>query len=160
MVEKKQSKRLSKEDLERLKQIAKSLYIHEDITQQKVLAERVGVSKNTMCIWFKEHEQEWQRMKKNLILTREERMADLYDELTEIANAIKNLPEGTRFAPHKLALVRRMIVKDISDLQVEAAIPEIVAALTGLVKFVRNEQLEEARIIIKWADIYLKTLLK
>lgn len=113
-----------------------------------------------MNAWFKEHEPEWKRLKKNLILTREERMADLYDELTEIANAIKKLPEGERFASHKLALVRRMVVKDISDLQVEAAIPDIIAALSGLVKFVRNENLEEARIIIRWADIYIKTLLK
>ncbi len=160
MAEKKTRKKLTKEEAARLRDIAKALYIHEDITSQKVLAERVGVSTNTMCAWFKEAEHEWQRLKKNLILTREERMSDLYDELTEIANAIKQLPEGERFATHKLALVRRMVVKDIADLQVEAAIPDIVAALSGLVKFVRNENLDEAKTIIRWADIYLKTLLK
>lgn len=153
-------KRLTKADIERLKTITKSLYIHEDITQQKALAGRIGVSENTMSKWFKLHEEDWKRLKKNIVLTREERMADLYDELTEIANHIKTLPEGKRFADSKLGDVRRKLIKDIKELEVNAALPEVIAALTGLVKFVRNENLDEAKIIMNWSDLYIKTLLK
>jgi len=153
-------KRLTKADIERLKTITKSLYIHEDITQQKALAARVGVSENTMSKWFKLHEEEWKRLKKNIVLTREERMADLYDELTEIQNHIKTLPEGKRFADSKLGDVRRKLIKDIKELEVNAALPEVIAALTGLVKFVRNENLDEAKIVMNWSDLYIKTLLK
>ena len=153
-------KRLTKSDVERLKTIAKSLYLHEDITQQKALAARIGVSENTMSKWFKLHEEEWKRLKKNIVLTREERMADLYDELTEIQNHIKKLPEGSRFADSKLGDVRRKLIKDIKELETNAAIPEVIAALTGLIKFVRNENIDEAKIIMNWADVYIKTLLK
>lgn len=154
------NKRLTKAETERLKTIAKSLYIHEDMTQQKALAARVGVSVNTMNKWFKIHEDEWKRLKKNIVLTREERMADLYDELTEIANHIKALPEGRRFADSKLGDVRRKLIKDIKELEVNASIPEVIAALTALVKFVRNENLDDAKNIMNWADMYIKTLLK
>lgn len=153
-------KRLTKAEIERLKSMAKSLYIHEDITQQKALAARIGVSENTMSKWFKLHEDEWKRLKKNIVLTREERMADLYDELTEIANYIKGLPEGKRFADSKLGDVRRKLIKDIKELEVNASIPEVIAALTGLIKFIRNENLQEAKLVMVWADLYIKTLLK
>lgn len=153
-------KRLTKAEIERLKTIAKSLYIHEDITQQKALAARVGVSENTMSKWFKIHEEEWNKHKKNFVLTREERMSDLFDELTEIQNHIKGLPEGKRFADSKLGDVRRKLIKDIKELEVNASIPEVIAALTGLIKFVRNENLQEAKLIMGWSDLYIKTLLK
>lgn len=153
-------KRLTKAEIERLKTITKSLYLHEDITQIRAMAARVGVSEPTMSKWFKIHEEEWKRLKKNIVLTREERMADLYDELTEIANHIKSLPEGKRFADSKLGDVRRKLIKDIKELEVNASIPEVIAALTALIKFVRNENLEDSKVIMNWADLYIKTLLR
>lgn len=151
-------KRLTKEELERLKEHAKVLYLHENITNQKDLAKRVGVSENTISKWVIEGK--WANLKKNFLLTREERMSDLLDELTEIQTAIKGQTDGKRFADHKLALVRRMLVNDIKALEVTASKPEIIASCMDLIKFVRPENAEEAKIITKWADIFIKTLLR
>lgn len=151
-------KRLTKEELERLKEHAKVLYLHENITNQKDLAKRVDVSENTISKWVTEGK--WSNLKKNFLLTREERMGELLDELTEIQLLIKSQKEGARFADHKTALVRRMLVNDIKALEVSASKPEIIAACMELIKFVRPENMEEAKIITKWADIFIKSLLR
>lgn len=151
-------KRLTKEELERLKEHAKVLYLHENITNQKELAKRVNVSENTISKWVTEGK--WANLKKNFLLTREERMSDLLDELTEIQQTIKKQNEGLRFADHKTALVRRMLVNDIKALEVTASKPEIIAACMDLIKFVRPENATEAKIITKWADIFIKSLLR
>lgn len=151
-------KRLTKAEIEKLKEYAKKLYLHDDITNQKQLAKRVGVSENTISKWV--NEGKWESFKKNFLLTREERMSDLLDELTEIQNFIKELPEGRRFADSKLGDVRRKLIKDIKELETSANRQEIIHALTSLVKFVRPENFEEAVVITKWADIFIKTLLR
>lgn len=151
-------KRLTKEELERLKEHAKVLFLHENITNQKELAKRVCVSENTISKWVTEGK--WANLKKNFLLTREERMSDLLDELTEIQSVIKKQKEGERFADHKTALIRRMLVNDIKALEVTASKPEIIAACMDLIKFVRPENATEAKTITKWADIFIKSLLR
>lgn len=152
------NKKHTKEELERLKEYAKSLYLHENVTNQKELAKRVGVSENTISKWVTENK--WSNLKKNFLLTREERMSDLLDELTEIQNFIKELPEGRRFADSKLGDVRRKLIKDIKELETNASKDEIIHALLALIKFVRPENMDEAKIITKWADIFIKSLLR
>lgn len=151
-------KRHTKDELERIKDHAKTLYTREGITLQKELAQRVGVSENTISKWVNENN--WDKLKKNFLLTREERMGDLLDELTEIQEAIKGGQKGERFATHKLALVRRMLVNDIKALEVTASKPETIAACMALISFVRPENLAEAKIIMRWADAYIKSLLR
>lgn len=151
-------KRLTKEELEERKAHAKTLFLHEGITNQKDLAKRVGVSENTISKWLTDGK--WSNLKKNFILTREERMSDLLDELTEIQNHIKEQPEGRRFADSKLGDVRRKLIKDIKELETNASKNEVIHALMSLIKFVRPENVEEAKVITKWADIYIKSLLR
>lgn len=121
---------------------------------------RVGVSENTMNKWFSLYEPDWRKHKKNFLLTREERMSDLLDELTEIQEFIKDQPEGRRFADSKLGDVRRKLIKDIKELEVNASKQEVIYALTALIKFVRPENMDDAKTITKWADIYIKSLLR
>nr|WP_067054141.1 hypothetical protein [Mucilaginibacter sp. L294] len=158
MDKKQPQKRLTNEEIEEAKGHAKMLYLHENVTSQKELSRRVHVSENTISKWV--NDGNWAKLKKNFLLTREERMSDMLDELTEIQAAIKEKVKGAKFADHKLALVRRMLVNDIKALEVKASIPETVAAIMELVKFARPENVEEAKIIMKWGDIYIKTLMK
>ena len=125
-------RKLTKEENERLKELAKALYLHENITSQKELAVRIGVRENTIGKWIADGK--WANLKKNFLLTREERMSDLLDELTELQNTIKTQNEGARFADHKTALIRRMLINDIKALEVTASKPEIIAACMDLIK--------------------------
>lgn len=151
-------KKLTNEELERVKNHAKLLYTKEGVTMQKELAQRTGISENTISKWVNENG--WDKLKKNFLLTREERMSDLLDELTELQSTVKSKDDGLRFADYKLASVRRMLIKDIAELEVTASKPEAIAACMDLINFVRPESLDDAKIIMKWADIYIKSLLR
>lgn len=150
--------RLTKAERERLQEHAKLLFTRDNITVQKELAERVGVSEKTMGEWIEEGG--WKKLKRNFILTREEQLANLLDELTELNEAIKNKKEGTRFADSKEANVRRFLIRDIKDLETKALLPELISALTQLLDFVRKNDLGDAQMISKYVDSFIKTKLR
>ena len=56
------------------------LYLKEHLTQAEV-AERVGVSKQTLCKWVKT--EKWEELKASVSLTREEQLANLYRQVAE-----------------------------------------------------------------------------
>ena len=76
------------------------LYLKEHLTQVEV-AERVGVSKQTLCKWVKT--EKWEELKTSVSLTREEQLANLYRQVAEINKAIASRGEGERFATSKEA---------------------------------------------------------
>jgi uncharacterized protein YjcR len=75
---------------------AKTLYLKEDVTVQKELAERVGVNPNTVGRWIKD--EGWEKLRMNLLMTREEQLQNLYAELKELNEFIKDKKPGKRFA--------------------------------------------------------------
>lgn len=160
MGEKTAKKRLSKEEIENRKDHVKILYTKENITTNKELALRSGISEKTIGKWVAEEKESWDKLKKNLLLTREEQMLNLYDELTEINNFIKEKPEGFRFADSKLGDVRRKLVKDIKELETKAALPEIIHACTALLNFIRQADLKTAQELTKWVDVFIKSQLR
>ena len=150
--------RLSKDERERLQEHAKLLFTRDNITIQKELAERVGVGEKTIGEWIEEGG--WKKLKRNFILTREEQLANLLDELTELNESIKNKAEGTRFADSKESNTRRFLIKDIKDLETKALLPELISALTQLLDFVRKNDLSDAQMISKYVDSFIKTKLR
>jgi len=150
--------RLTKAERERLQEHAKLLFTRDNITVQKELAERVGVSEKTMGDWIEEGG--WKKLKRNFILTREEQLANLLDELTELNEAIKKKKEGTRFADSKEANVRRFLIRDIKDLETKALLPEIISALTQFLNFIRRNNFDDTKLIAGYVDAFIKSNLK
>lgn len=138
------------------KDYAKVLITKEKLTQKEA-AERVGVSTVTMNKWFKEGQ--WDKLQKNFLLTREEQMGLLLNELSAINEHIQTFPEGQRFADSKLGDVRRKLVKDIKELETKAALPEIIHACTGLLEFIRKVDLEKAQELSTYVDAFIKSKL-
>lgn len=160
MAEKAVKKKFTKEEIESRKDHVKILYTKENITTQKELALRVGISEKTIGKWVSEEREQWDKLKKNLLLTREEQMLNLYDELTEINAHIKDLPEGSRFADSKLGDVRRKLVKDIKELETKAALPEMIHSCMALLNFIRQADLKIAQDLSKWVDAFIKSQLR
>lgn len=150
--------RMTKEEQERKKEHAKLLYVKENITSNKELAERVEVSEKTIARWIEEGN--WKKLKRNIILTREEQMMNLMDELAEINEFIKTKSEGNRFADHKEAQVRRQLVKDIKDLETKAMLPEVINSLTMFLDFVRRQNLDDTKLLANYVDHFVKEQLR
>lgn len=150
--------KLTKDEIERRKSHAKLLFTRDGITTQKELAQRVGISEKTMGKWI--NEEKWERLQQNFLLTREEQMANLLAELSEINAFIKRKPEGMRFADAKEADVRRKLIKDIKELETSALLPDIIHACAGLLDFVRKVDLQKAQELARYVDAYVKSLLR
>ena len=149
-------KKRTKEELKRLHDYAKVLCVREKLSQKEA-AIKVGVTTKTMNTWY--NDGGWSKLGKNLLLTREEQMTNLLNELTEFNAAIQGKPEGQRFASSKEADARRKLIKDIKDLETKAAIPEIIHSCQGLLEFVRKIDLFKAQELSGYVDSYIKSRL-
>lgn len=150
--------RLNNEEAGRLKEYAKLLYIKENITSQTELAGRVGVTPKTIAGWIAEGN--WERYKRNFLLTRNEQMAILLEELEELNAKIQQKEQGERYADYKESNIRRNLIKDIKELETKASVGEAINALTGFLEFIRSENLEKAQEFSHWIDSYIKDKMK
>lgn len=149
--------RLSNEERERKKGLAKVLYLQEKNITQKEISERIEVSEKTVSEWIKN--EKWEGLRRNILLTRQEQLVMMQDELSELNAFIMNQPEGQRFADFKIAQVRNQLVKNIKDLETKAMLPEMINALTRFLDFVRKENLEEAQLLADYTDLFIKSQL-
>lgn len=150
--------RLKKEDRERLMEHAKLIFINENITA-KDLALRIGVEEKTMGSWIKS--EGWEKLKRNIALTKDEQLSLMYDELAELNESIKQKPEGKRFADSKEANIRRYLIRDIKDFETDAQMPEIISSMTQFLNFVRRTgDLDNTKLVADLADGFIKSKLR
>ena len=151
-------KKLKKEEIERRKNHAKLLFTRDGITTIKELALRVGISEKTIGKWI--NEEGWQKLQKNFLLTREQEMANMLDELAELNAFIKKKPEGQRFADSKEGDVRRKLTKDIKELETSANLPEIIHVCKLMLDFIRQADLSKSQEFSKYVDSFIKSQLR
>lgn len=153
-----EKKRLSKADIAVRKQLAKNLFTKDGVTTQKELAERVGVCEKTIGKWIVE--EKWVSEREGLMLTRGQQIRRLYDQFVALNDEISKRPKGQQYATSGEANTLNLLTKSIKQMETDVSLSELIEALTKLINFVRTENLTEAKIIMKWADLMIKTLLK
>ena len=150
--------RLKKEEQERLKEYARLLYTEKGISMHKELSEKVGVREQTISKWIKAGE--WEKWRKNMILTRDEQMRIMLEQLSQINKAIEEKPDGERFPDYKQSMIRRNIIRDIKELETKALVAEYINAFVNLIDYVRGKSLDDARFIARYCDSFVKERLK
>lgn len=150
------AKKPTKDDLEKSKGYAKILYIKDKLTQKEI-ADKTGRSEKTIGKWVAEGQ--WEKERKNFLLTRQEQMGNLLDELTELNAFIKKKPDGFRFADSKEGDIRRKLIKDIKELETSSSKPEAISACIALLEFMRKVDLTIAQELAPYVDGFIKSLL-
>ena len=150
------AKRKTKDELKKLESWAKTLITKDGFTQIEA-AERVGVSTTTMSKWYTKGK--WADLRKNILLTRSEQLANFYKELEEFNAHIQTKPEGMRFADSKEGDARIKLMNNIKQFEEEASLPEIIHACQALMEFIRKVDLAEAQHFIKYVDAFIKSKL-
>jgi hypothetical protein len=145
----------SKQELDKLKDHAKILYVNDRLTQEEISA-KTGVHCNTISRWATAGG--WKKLRRNIVLTHGEQIANLLDELIQLNASIREKPEGRQFADSKEADIRRKLVRDIKDLEGSASLTEILYASKGILEFIRKIDLAKAQEIARWIDRYVKSL--
>ena len=143
---------------EQKKDLAQLLYTRGIVTHQGELALRVDVTEDTISKWKKAGS--WDDMKKSLLTTRQEELRNLYDQLSELNAAIKQKPEGERYADSKQADIQRKITASIRELETETSVAQVVDVFIGFSEFIRKQaDLDTAKQVSDLQDAYIKKLL-
>ena len=117
--------------------LAKILYTREQL-DGKLVAKKVGVSERTIYKWINDFA--WKNLRKRLLLTKEEQITAMYEELEEISNKIKEKPVGERYADTKQSDIRVKITTSIKNLETDLGIGEIVEAGIKFIKFLQKTE--------------------
>jgi hypothetical protein len=113
--------------------LAKILFTREHL-DQKVVAARVKVSERTMSKWV--NDLNWKDLRKRLLLTKENELGNLYEELEQLNTIIKSNP--TKHADSKQADIRIKLTSSIRDLETDLGIAELVESGMRFVKYIQQ----------------------
>jgi transcriptional regulator with XRE-family HTH domain len=141
---------------EQKKDFARNLFLSNPGISQKEVAGRVGVSTQTMCRWVEV--EKWDQLNKSLLLSKSETLSDLYDQLLEAKDAVKNREKGKRFMSSKEADAVLKITAAIKNLETETNIAEKTEVGKQFLAFVRKiTDFERSNLIAGYFDSYIKS---
>lgn len=135
---------------------AELLFLHGGISQKEI-AERVGVSEQTVTKWKKLNG--WEARRKSLLTTRHQQLARLYDQLDELTSTITERDAGKRYANSKEADTINKLTVAIRNLETEVSLSQVVDVFISFNEYIRSQDLDKAKEVINLQDAYVKTLL-
>lgn len=147
--------RKSKAIIERDKEIAKSLFVHEGLTR-KAIAERLGYTEHTVGDWVKKGE--WDVARKTLSYSKSFELQRMMAQLEELNNAIESKEEGNRYPNSKEADIQRKLGASIRELEVEMNIKDAVNVSIELMNFLNRRDAVLAKELAVHVDSFLRGL--
>jgi transcriptional regulator with XRE-family HTH domain len=141
------------------KEWAKSEFLRGDLSQKEI-AEKVGVSTVTMNKWVNDPEDNWDRLRKSMLITREAQLTRLYMQLDELNSSIMSKPQGKRFADSKEADTISKLAGAIKTLETEASISDVVEVSKRFLNWLRKLAPHKAKEVAAMFNDFIKDLLK
>lgn len=135
------------------KEWAKLLYLKENLTQAEI-ADRVGASRQTVGKWIAA--EKWEQQKVGITITREEQIGNLYRQVAEINNAIKEREPGERFASSKEADILNKLSSAINKMETDVGIADIISVTRRFLEWLRPVDLEQAKKVTLLFDAFIK----
>ena len=141
------------------KEHAKLLYTVEGITVQKELAERVGVSAQTINKWV--NSEDWEALRSSVLLTKEAELRRLYRRFTFLNDQIeqREIDEKKPVTNAEAdSLVK--ISAAIKNLETDVSASESMEVLKNFINSLRPRNFNLAKLITPEADIFIKSLIR
>lgn len=150
-------KQMANLTLEQKKDYARQLYLNDSSITQAEIAEKVGISRVTLCKWVKDGK--WQELQMSLLVGKEEQLARLYKQLRLLNDAIEN-KENQKFATSKEADAILKLTVAIKNLETEINIAEKMATGKEFLSFVRKTAgFDTSKEVAKLFDSFIKSCL-
>ena len=137
------------------KEFAQHLFVNEKLTQKEI-AERVGVVEKTISKWIKEGK--WEDLKRSMLIVKEEQLTDLYDKLSALNNHIKTT--NNNLVSNKDVDTISKLTSSIQRLEVETSIGETIDVGKKVIEFIRQMDLEDAKKVTAYFDMFIKSKMK
>lgn len=142
---------------EQKKELAKILYTKENLTQAEI-ADRVGTSRVTIGKWIKN--ENWEKLKVSITITKEEQIKNLYRQLTELNEVIGNREQGERYASTSEADTISKLANAIKKMESDVGLGDIVSVLSDFLKWLRSLDLEKTKELAPLFDAFVKSKLQ
>lgn len=143
--------------IEQKKDYARQLYLNDSGITQAEIADRVGVSKVTLCKWVKDGK--WQELQTSLLVGKEEQLARLYRQLRLLNDAIES-KEDQKFATSKEADAILKLTVAIKNLETETNTAEKMATGKEFLAYVRKTAgFDTSKDVAKLFNAYIKSCL-
>ncbi|MCH4829792.1 DDE transposase family protein [Flavobacterium columnare] len=139
------------------KEYAKVLYLDtKQNLQKKEIAERVGVRENTLIKWIKD--EDWDSLKKSLLVTRQQQISDLYDQINWLNSNIKE--RDVKVANFKESQIITVLTNSIKRLETETSVAETYEVATSFLEFIKPQDFELYKKLIPLFDVFINTKMK
>lgn len=142
---------------EQKKELAKLLFVSEYLTQKEI-ASRVGVSEKTLSRWVAEGE--WRKLRQSLLVTKEEQLRRIYEQIDELNTAISQREPGKRYANTKDADTLSKLTSAAKNLETEASVSDIISVAKRFLTWLRPVDHEKAKELSALFDAFIKEQLK
>ncbi len=144
--------RRSNQETKILKEFAKTLFLdtNQKITQKEIAA-RIGVSENTLRGWIQK--ENWEKLRKSLMITRQKMISDLYDQLEWLNDDIKK--RDKKVATSSEANTIAVITNSIQKLETETSIAEIYEVATSFLEFIKSFDFDLFKQLVPLFDTFI-----
>lgn len=136
---------------------AQHIYLSEPGVLQKELAERVGVSKNTISRWVADGK--WEELRTSLVTSKATQLSRLYRHLAELNDSVESRAEGERYMNNKDADVLSKLTASIRNLETETNIADKIEVGKEFLTYVRKvvDDSDMVKAIARHFDGYIKS---
>lgn len=143
--------------LEQKKELAKLLYINEQLSQKEI-AIKVDVSEKTMSKWVTDGQ--WRKLRQSILITKEEQLRRIYEQIDELNTAIAQREPGQRYANTKDADTLSKLTSAAKNLESDASVGDIISVAKRFLTWLRPIDIDKARDLSGLFDAFIKDQLK
>lgn len=127
-------------------------------TTQKAIANKVGISEKTMSKWVDKYN--WETLRKSLLITKQEQLSRLYDQLDNITTEIRDRDTGKNYATPAEADTIVKLTKAIEQLEEETNMADVFEIGKQFITFIQQVDFEKSKEIVDLYDGFIKHKLK
>lgn len=139
------------------KEWAQQLYCENQLSQ-KAIADKVDVSEKTLSKWV--NDGNWDTLRKNLLVSRQEQLSRLLEQLDELTAKIREKPTGSRYASTAEADTIKKLTASIKDLMEETNLSDVFEVGKKFIQFMQQVDFEKSKEAASWYDAFIKNELK
>lgn len=118
------------------------------------IAERVGVSNNTMSKWRAEGN--WDQLRTSFFVTKGQELSRIYQQLANLNKAIASRDENERFASPREADTISKLASAAKNLETQLTISDIVDVFLEFTNWLRENDFNKAKDVSDLMDAYIK----
>lgn len=134
---------------------AKLLYLKSNLNQKEIAA-TVDVTEKTLSSWVNNEKDNWERLKSSYVITREQELRRIYNQISELNTYIEQRDPGQRFASSKESDTLAKLAVSAKSLEADTSISEIISVFSEFIEFVREIDNDMSKKIIDYQDAFIK----